>query len=270
MCHLAINTQGVLIAFLIILKLRFMIFMIIPLLPAWLMAMLPGLGGGFLSAVLQQGQVNRMNAYNDPRAQIQRLMRAGLPAAAMGTGMAGMQSQLPDLSGLGNAITNVFESDQQRTRGQIMLEELRRAAAEADSAGYNRDQLREETKGGLSPYVDSDLYDTKGKSFLEVGKVQQFYIQNNAMKIQAEDGRIKMLDRKFKELMNKGDKESLAYKQAEAQLDMLLLDLDFKGLNLENERNRTAAKRTIMNRLQQGGLNLFEALLLLAADKLGF
>lgn len=247
-----------------------MVFLIaFPLLPAWLMALLPGLGGGFLNALLQQGQINRMNAFNDPRAQMQRLMRAGLPAAAFGTAGAGQQSQIPDISGIGDSISNYFQSDQQMKQGKIMLEMLRKAIADADVSEFDRDVRRDESKGALSPFVDSDYYSTSGKSFAEVGKAQEFYIANNAMKLQAVEGRIKTLQEKLAKSLGTG-KDSVAYRTAVAQLDSLLLDLNFKGLNFENERLRTEARRTILQKFESGGMNLFEAIFISLLNKFGF
>lgn len=246
-----------------------MFLLAIPLLPAWLMALLPGLGGGFLNALLQQAQINRMNAYNDPRAQMQRLMRAGLPAAAFGTQGAGQQSQIPDVSGIGNSISNYFQSDQQMKQSKIMIEMLRKAIADADVSEFGRDVAREESKGILSPFTDSDFYRTEGKSFAEVGKVQQFYMANNAMKLQAVEGRIKDLQLELQKSLGTG-KDSIAYRTAVAQLDSLLLDLNFKGLNFENERLRTEARRTILQKFESGGMNLFEAILISLLNKFGF
>lgn len=242
-----------------------------PLLPAWLMSLLPGLSGGFINALLQQGQINKMNAYNDPRAQMQRLMRAGLPAAAMGTAGAGQQSQIPDVSGIGNAISNYFQSDQQRVRAEIMLEELRNAGNNADISGYNRDVLKEERDAALMPFVsDQDKVPSTGLSFAKANKLTNYYSTQNALRIQANQGRLAELDLDFKKALQEGGKDSIAYKEAVAKLDSVLADLNLKNLNLKNETLRTEARRVILEKFSRGGMNLFEAVFVTLLNKFGF
>ena len=75
-------------------------------LPVWLLPLLKSVlpaVGAIGSSIASVNAQERMNRYNDPRRQLQRLNAAGLPFAAFEAGQAGQQSQLPDFGGIAQA-----------------------------------------------------------------------------------------------------------------------------------------------------------------------
>ena len=73
--------------------------MIFMFLPVWLLPLLKSVlpaVGAIGSSIASVNAQERMNRYNDPRRQLQRLNAAGLPFAAFEAGQVGQQSQLPD------------------------------------------------------------------------------------------------------------------------------------------------------------------------------
>lgn len=227
--------------------------------PAWFLLMLPQLIGGLGKLLASRSAINRQNVYNSPVAQIGRLKEAGLPFAAFEAGQAGSQSQLPDLTGfdtIGNAIGTGI---QQGNQLEMFQELLRKASADADTAGFLRDVTREETKGLLST-VESDLTGMP-QSIASANKVLEHRMRE--LGVWSADHKEAMDNIQRKILQSKFDSGYLQ-KLADEEFDRLVnTNKAMRQLWQSNEEKGAAFKRIVEAiKGSDGKLGFWEALLI--------
>lgn len=122
--------------------------------------------GSLLSGLIQRKQnlkdIAAQNLYNHPKSQKERLREAGIPMAAMFSGGASVQSDLPRATNLDPSLGTAkgIESFQQNrlTQAQLSLldQEIRVKAAEADMKEQDRDwYLSIDPMTGTTNKVDS-------------------------------------------------------------------------------------------------------------------
>lgn len=237
-----------------------MIFMV---LPAWLLAMIPGLVGGFAKMKFSQDAVNRMNRYNDPRAQMQRMLSAGLPVSAMGSLSAGEQSQLPDVGGIGDNISNYFQSFLQMKQQEMLQGQIKGQGISNEMQGYLADIMGEEAAAGL----EAGGFDTFGnaRSNAFMSKAAEYEMKQVGLKVQKNQERISSVEADLKERLAES---GYFDKEAKAKLDSLLVELDIKGLQENNMKAQTIARDTILKRMSRNGISLGEAILLQVMNSL--
>lgn len=225
--------------------------------------MLPQLIGAFTSAAVQQGQVNRMNRYNDPRSQLQRLNAAGLPFAAFSQGQAGNQSTLPDMSGIGESIASYATSRLQQEQLKLLKEQTRKASAEADITETNRDVLRDEAEFSLFGGIVEDGI-LRSNAYLS--KRLDFQMKQNAAFMQKYEKDIREIDALFKSDQYESGRMK---KVAEQELDALINKNDLMKQVWNTNDKQNAARNEIIGRMQKNGLNLAEAMFLVIMQSLG-
>lgn len=230
---------------------------LIPFLPAILSA----LGGG-ITAMASSGAVNRMNRYNDPRAQLQRLNAAGLPFAAFAAGQAGQQSTLPDLTGLGQgfeAFGNYFVNKNQIVQHDILKEQLRGAASSADILG-NQKLISDAETDAMMKYGATDVFGkqvplaTKMKHFEYLIKEQELFMKEN-------ENKLKTIDTIVKQGLYDAGRLS---EEANALIDATILKNNVLKNMLKTQEMQTAGKQLIFDRMKQNGLSFAEALFMVA------
>ena len=227
-----------------------MIFMI---LPVWLLpllkSVLPAIGGigSTIAGVTAQ---ERMNRYNDPRRQLQRLNAAGLPFAAFQAGQAGNQSQLPDFGGIqqaGQSLGDFMTNFQQAEQGKLTLDNLkeagRSASAAADVAESNRDVTLEENIYQL----DQGKFNTR--AFLDGSRDVELRMKEHQRDL-AE------LDLKMKQELNDSGKLT---EKLQAEIDLLLQNIVKGKKYLETQDDLDNARDMIVNKMKEGGTNIWEA-----------
>lgn len=235
--------------------------MVYMILPAWLLALIPGLIGGFAKSAMSQGAVNKMNWYNSPASQLRRVMEAGLPAAAFFGGQAGQQAQMPDYSGIGESISNFQITRGQQIQQELLMEQIRKMMADADVSENLRDISNEETLAGL------DIRAIRGgipRTDAYMNKRADYEMKENALGLLKNQHDISTVEKNVRIFLEQNQKD-----KAKAELDKLLLQLDIGGQAMENERVRTIARNAIIGRMEEGGLSLLEAILIQVMSSIG-
>ena len=191
-----------------------------------------------------------MNRYNDPRRQLQRLNAAGLPLRPFEAGQAGQQSQLPDFGGIAQA-GKVWETSkqnyQQAQQGDLTIENLRHAgrtaAAGADMAESNRDVTIEENKYQLG----EGKYNTR--TFTDSLRKLELDLKENQKAMGELDLQMK------RDLQESG----VLGKKAQAELDLMLQNITKGNKYLDTQDDLDAARDMIVNKMKEGGMNIWEA-----------
>lgn len=226
----------------------------IPLLPPWLMALLPNLAGGLISAKLSQDQINKMNFYNNPVNQMRRANEAGLPFAALSGMSASQQSSIPDVSGIGNSISGWNSSYQQLKQIELLQEQIRNADASADIRENERDISNEEWQAGV---YEGQIEDGITISNARLAKRNSYKAQKIALDIAENQKEISDIDVRISSALEQNKLDV-----AKAELDALFLKLDLGRQAFDNIHAANVAKNTIIKRMEKGGLSLMEALLI--------
>lgn len=230
-----------------------MLLMMFFIIPVWLLALLPQLIGGIANAALSQGSINRQNRYNSPLSQVRRLREAGLPAWASGGISAGAQSSLPDMSGIGNSLTNFLGSSLQVKQGDALQETIRKLIADADIAENLRDVSNVETDTALNMgFVDENGFFRSNAGYKKDVEYDSIRIGYDILKNQKA---ISDTDKAVVEAL-KQNRIDLA----KTQLDVMLKNLEIAGQNFDNEKRRNVAANKIISSMEKNGLSLMEAL----------
>lgn len=226
----------------------------IPLLPPWLMALLPQLAGGFVNAKMAEDQIRKANFYNNPVNQMRRANEAGLPFAALSGMSASAQSSIPDVSGIGNSLINANSSYQQLKQIELLKEQIRGAGADADVKGYNRDIAYDEWWAGT---MEGDIEDGVFSSNVKTQKRNSYKANKIALDIAENQKVISDIDTRVRVALEQNQLE-----KAKAELDTLFLKLRLGEQVWRNVENETIAKNTVIEKMKEGGLSLMEALLI--------
>lgn len=235
--------------------------------PLWLILALTQLGGGIVNAATSQGQINRMNRYNDPRAQLQRLNAAGLPFAAFSQGQAGSQSNLPDMSGIGEGIKNTgilyLQNQMQKKQIEMLNEQIetakattRKTWAEARTAHAVARETDERVNENLSEFGFPRITPPSNLAWL----------MEQDREVKSLDTDMKKYDRDMKEIdsLFKSDqyKSGRMVKLVQAEIDNLLAKLDITKQLYNNNEKATIARNELIARMEKGGLSFGEALII--------
>ena len=228
--------------------------MIFMFLPVWLLPLLKSVlpaVGAIGSSIASVNAQERMNRYNDPRRQLQRLNAAGLPFAAFEAGQAGQQSQLPDFGGIaqaGESLGNFQTNYQQAQQGDLTIENLRHAgrtaAAGADMAESNRDVTIEENKYQLG----EGKYNTR--TFTDSLRKLELDLKENQKAMGELDLQMK------RDLQESG----VLGKKAQAELDLMLQNITKGNKYLDTQDDLDAARDMIVNKMKEGGMNIWRHL----------
>lgn len=234
---------------------------LLPLLP-YLIPAMAGLG----SAAMSAGAVNRMNRYNDPRAQLQRLNAAGLPFAAFAQGQAGSQSSLPDTSGVAEGINqgaaNFMMNRMQKKQIELIDEQIKTQKALErktwSDALFSHSQARvasAEADEKLSEY--GSINEKPSNLAFLMGKERE--IKELEVFTKKYDNEIKRIDSLFKSEAYQSGKLT---KQLDAEIDGLLLRNDLARQQFKDNQTRTVARNEIIDRMKKNGLSVGEALVI--------
>ena len=231
--------------------------MVVMILPAWLLAMLPGLIGGIVSGGMQAGAVSRANRYNDPRSQLARLNAAGLPFAAFTNGQAGNQSSIPDVSQLGSNISDYMSNRIQQEQAKLLKEQIRNASATADMTEYQRDIAKEQRDAVLMQGEFDWMGQKRSLAYLD--KERDYRIKKLDEWFKENDKKVKEVESQFRITNFDNGNEQ---KKLEAEIDKLILSNDLARQALKDNETRTLARNQIIDMMKDsnGKLSLIEAI----------
>lgn len=208
-----------------------------------------GMGFKFLSSAWAR---NRENEYNSPKAQIARLREAGLsPGMMYGGGHqvsqdAGFQDQGLDLmKELGTFQTTQLQKQQARQsklQTELLRQQVRSAAAEADIKRVEADWKKQYTPGIQIPTIDGET-NIIGGSNLAVDlalerelKINQSSYQKHLAWMQEKDYELRKAD---SEATRDRIKEEIALKQKQqvlAEAQQMLTNQQFEQLKYEFDK----------------------------------
>ena len=220
--------------------------MIFMFLPVWLLPLLKSVlpaVGAIGSSIASVNAQERMNRYNDPRRQLQRLNAAGLPFAAFEAGQADNKVSYQTLrnSASGESLGNFQTNYQQAQQGDLTIENLRHAgrtaAAGADMAESNRDVTIEENKYQLG----EGKYNTR--TFTDSLRKLELDLKENQKAMGELDLQMK------RDLQESG----VLGKKAQAELDLMLQNITKGNKYLDTQDDLDAARDMIVNKMKEGG-----------------
>lgn len=236
---------------------------LLPLLP-YLIPAMAGLG----SAAMSAGAVNRMNRYNDPRAQLQRLNAAGLPFAAFAQGQSGSQSSLPDTSGIQagatEAVSNYFINRMQNEQIDMLRNQKRGVIADADIKELQRDILKEEADAALNNGIIDESGFMRSNAFMS--KKYDYQMKEYEMFMKRYDKDMKEIDSLFQ---SENYKNGNMQKKFEAEIDAITLRNRLFRQAFTDARTQTLARNNIIARMEKNGLNFAEALFIVIMNAIG-
>lgn len=203
-------------------------------------------------------EVNRQNRYNSPKEQARRLREAGLPMAAAES-FDNTQTSLPDVSGIGKGTDRFggyYEVAKTLKEVSILDNQILYWAHQAGLAGLDLNMSQSE-KDWL---LDKGILGEDGKLInnFSMLKENELKISDALAKLKYHEAEIKGLEENVKRYTT--DEEE---KIIEKKLESLILNITSGWQDFDNTHNFTEAKNKIIDMIKEGGMNGFEALMLM-------
>jgi len=232
----------------------------------WLEGHMPnviGAVGSILGQVKSEGYIRKMNRYNEPVNQLERLRKAGLPMAAYSHVGAGNQSAIPQ-QGIGQAgdyLSKFLDTDQTKANTASTLELLRGISADSDMKAYDRNVY-------LSDFVGDD----NRRTTLREEQIQTgIALQKAQVALQRHSGTIASIDAEAKEQLRRDGKLNA---ETYARIELLGKQMGLIGQHTEMMKsqqqaleNDNRAMQEIIKRMDKNGMSLGESLLLMFLQK---